>query len=248
VGQPATLRWGRRFAWDLLLLQDGVAFFVGEDGAFKMAEGGGFEGGKFDLADDVFALVVKDVALGGDGGVIAGEVEVDVYGVGGFIDDVAGGEGDVEGVAPAAGGVEVDGDGAGLVVEGDGVSADDAGAEQQERAGLVGVLVSGDLVVEFEWFVEFAGLNELEGVEGDAGKGRGDVVFPFLAPLLFIGIFQEFMRKSPPSGPTCEVSTEPVMVPSACRVNFPTWSVPLASGGSTGRAMTWLEVLAARIP
>ncbi len=35
---------------------------------------------------------------------------------------------------------EVDGIDAGLVVEGQGVGADDAGADEQERTGLVGVL------------------------------------------------------------------------------------------------------------
>ena len=122
--------------------------------AFEVAEVGGFGSGKLDLADDVFALVVEQAALGGDGGVVAGEVEVDVDGVGGLIDDVAGGEGDVEAVAPVAGGAEIDGDGARLVVEGPASGADDARADQQQRAGLVGVLSGGELVVEFDGLVE----------------------------------------------------------------------------------------------
>ncbi|MGA2169768.1 MAG: hypothetical protein ABSG62_16305 [Terracidiphilus sp.] len=102
----------------LLLFEDGGAFFVGEDGAFKLAEGGSLVGWNLDLADDVFALVVEVVVLCRDGGVVAGEIDIDVNGVGGFIDDVTGGNGDVVGIVPAAGGGEVDGDGAGLVVEG----------------------------------------------------------------------------------------------------------------------------------
>jgi hypothetical protein len=61
---------------------------------------------------------VELVALGGDGGVVGGEIDVDVDGVGGFIDDVAGREGDVEAVAPAAGGVKVDGTVRGLSSKG----------------------------------------------------------------------------------------------------------------------------------
>jgi hypothetical protein len=64
------------------LLEDGGAFFVGEDGAFEFAEGCGFFGGDLYLADDVVALVVEEVALGGDGGVVGGEIDVDIDGVG----------------------------------------------------------------------------------------------------------------------------------------------------------------------
>jgi hypothetical protein len=71
-------------------------------------------------------------------------------------------EGDVEGVVPVAGGVQVDGNGAGLVVEGQHVRADHARAHQQQRTGLVGVLTGGELVVEFERLVEATGLDELK--------------------------------------------------------------------------------------
>src|SRR5579862_3336343 len=101
----------------LLLFEDGGAFFVGEDGGFELAEIGGFFCRDFDLADDEFALVVERTGLGGDGGVVGGEVHVDGDGVGGFIDGVAGGQGDVEAVAPVACGAELDGEGAGLVVK-----------------------------------------------------------------------------------------------------------------------------------
>jgi len=61
-----------------------------------MAEVGGFVGGELDLADYQFALVVKLVVLGGDGGVVGGEIGIDIDGVGGFIDYIAGRQGDVE--------------------------------------------------------------------------------------------------------------------------------------------------------
>ena len=127
-----------------------------------MAEVGGFGGWNLNLADDVFALVVEEIALGGDGGVIAGEVEIDIDGVGGFIDDVAGREGDVEAIAPAASGVEVDGIDARLVVEGQDSEPTTRGRTSKKRTGLVGVLVRGQLVVDFDGLVEGGGLDELE--------------------------------------------------------------------------------------
>lgn len=80
----------------LLLFKDGYASFVGEDGVFEAAEVGGPGGRDLDLADDVLALVVEETAFDRGRGVIAGEVEVDVGGVGEFIDDVTGRKGDVE--------------------------------------------------------------------------------------------------------------------------------------------------------
>jgi hypothetical protein len=70
---------------------DGGDFFVGEDGAFQFAERGRLVGWSLDLADDVFALVVEEVVLGLDGGVVAGEIDIDVNGAGGFIYEVTGG-------------------------------------------------------------------------------------------------------------------------------------------------------------
>jgi len=90
--------------YQLLLFQDGGAFFVGEDGAFEFAERRSLVGWNFDLADNIFALVVEAVVLSGEGGVVAGEVHVDVDGVGGLIYDVTGRQRDVEGVVPMTGG------------------------------------------------------------------------------------------------------------------------------------------------
>ena len=103
----------------LLLLQDGCSFLVHQDGAFEFAEVVGAVGGKLDLLEDQFAFVVELIAFCGDGGVVAGEVEIEIDWVGSFIDDVAGRQGDIEAVAPAAGCFEVDGNGARLVVERD---------------------------------------------------------------------------------------------------------------------------------
>jgi len=47
-----------------LFLEDGGVFFVGEDGGLEEAEVGGFGGRKLDLADDIFAFVVEEVAFG----------------------------------------------------------------------------------------------------------------------------------------------------------------------------------------
>lgn len=89
----------------LLFFQNGGAFFVGEDGAFKAAKVGGFGGWNLDLADGIFAFVVEEVAFGGDRRVIAGKVEVEIDWVGSFIDYVTGRQGDIEAIAPTAGGI-----------------------------------------------------------------------------------------------------------------------------------------------
>ena len=120
----------RRFE-ELLFLEDGCVLFVGEDGRLEAAEIGGFCGWNLDLADHIFAFVVEEIAFGQDFGVITREVEVEVDWVWSFIDDVAGWDDDVETVAPAACGLEVDGIDAGLVVEGPGIGADDAGTHEQ---------------------------------------------------------------------------------------------------------------------
>jgi hypothetical protein len=54
----------KSLAYQLLLFEDGGAFFVGEDSALKEAESCGFAGGQLNLADYVFALVVEGVAFG----------------------------------------------------------------------------------------------------------------------------------------------------------------------------------------
>ena len=156
-----------------------------------MAEGEGLVGGDFYFADFVVALVVEVVVFGGDGGVIGGEVGVDVDGVWGFIDDVAGGQGDVEGVVPAAGGFEIDGDFAGLVVEGEDVGADDAGADEEQGSGLVGVLAGGELVLDVDGLVEGGGLVKQEAVKDYAGDVMGDFELHAFAAFLFIGVFEE---------------------------------------------------------
>jgi hypothetical protein len=89
----------------LLLLEDGGVLFVGENDRLKMAEFGGFGGRNLHLADDVFALVVEKIAFRRNQGVVAGKVEVERDRVWSFIDSIAGRDGDVEAVAPAAGGV-----------------------------------------------------------------------------------------------------------------------------------------------
>jgi hypothetical protein len=127
------------YYFPLLLLQDGGAFFVGDYGALEVAEGGGLGGGNLYLADDVIAFVVEEVALGRGGGVVAGEVEIEIYGVGGFVDYVARGNGDVEAVAPMTGVSDFDGVEARLsfhdIRNGAGVGAEDAGTDEEERAG-----------------------------------------------------------------------------------------------------------------
>jgi hypothetical protein len=92
--------------------------------------------------------------------VVTGEVEVEADGIWNLIDDVAGRDGDVEAVAPAAGGVEVDGIDAGLVVEGQCMGAYDACTDKQERSGLMGILAGGHLEVELDGLVEGVGLGE----------------------------------------------------------------------------------------
>ena len=109
-----------------MLFEHGDALFVGEDGALELAERGGFGGRDFHLAHDVFALIVENAAVGGDLGVIAGEVEVDIHRIGSFIDDVTGRNGDVEAGMPAACGPKVDGIDARLVVELQGIGASHA--------------------------------------------------------------------------------------------------------------------------
>ena len=49
---------------NLLLFEDGGVLFIGEDDGFQVAEVGGSGGRNLNLADDVFALVVEEVAFG----------------------------------------------------------------------------------------------------------------------------------------------------------------------------------------
>src|SRR6185503_6123538 len=143
----------------LLLLEDCGSLFVAEDCVLEFAEVGGLVGWNLDLTDDVFAFVVELVAFRSDGGVIAGEIGIDSNGVGRFVDHIAGREGNVEAVAPAPGRIQVDGDGARLVVEGHCVGSDDPRTNQKERASLACVLVGRELVMNFNWLVEFGGLD-----------------------------------------------------------------------------------------
>ena len=99
-----------------------------------MAEGGGFFGGDLYLADYVVALIVEVVVFRGHGGVVGGEIDIDVDRVRGFVYDVAGGEGDVEGIVPAAGVTDFDGIFSGLafhdVRDNTGVAAKDPWTHQ----------------------------------------------------------------------------------------------------------------------
>ena len=124
----------------LLLLEHRGSLLVHQDGAFELAEIRSARGGQLDLTNDEFALVVELVAFGRDVRVIAGEVEIEVDGVGSLIHDIACRKCDVEAVVPAAGRAQVDGHGARLVVEGHGMRADHARPHQQQRAGLMCIL------------------------------------------------------------------------------------------------------------
>jgi hypothetical protein len=93
----------------LLLFEDGGVLFVGENSVLELAEGGGFGGRNLDLTDDVFALVMEKIAFGRDRGVVAGKVEIEVDRIWSLIDDVAGRDGDVVAITPAAGAFKVDG-------------------------------------------------------------------------------------------------------------------------------------------
>ena len=91
---------------------------------------------------------------------------------------------------------EVDGIDARLVVEGQSVGADDAGTDQQQRASLMGILVRGDLVVEFEGLVEGGGLSEIEGIEGDAGEGLRATCFSQYSRRSFSSVYLMITRQS----------------------------------------------------
>src|SRR6266567_4999629 len=175
----------------LLLFEDGGTFFVGHDRALEFAKGRSLVSGDLDLADNVFALVVELVGFGRDGGVVAGEVLVDTDGIGHFIDDESRREGNVVAVVPAAGGAEVDGESARLVVKRLHEGADDTGADEQERAGLMGILAGGELVVEFQGPVELGWLDKLERIEDYAGNIVCYASFPEFAALFVIGVFEE---------------------------------------------------------
>jgi hypothetical protein len=55
----------------------------------------------------------------------------------------------------------------------------------------VGILASGELVVEFKGLVELGWLDKLERIEDNAGKIVRDTRFPIFAPLFFVGVFEE---------------------------------------------------------
>ena len=114
-----------------MLFQYGCSLLVADDCAFEFAEVGGAGCRKLHLFDDQFALVVEPIAFSSDGGVIAGEIEIEIDGIGGFVDDITGRERDIETVAPTAGCTQIDGDRAGLVVEWNDVGADHPGADEQ---------------------------------------------------------------------------------------------------------------------
>src|ERR1019366_5422914 len=144
----------RKHVARLLLFEHCSSLFVGEDSHLKLAEVGSFFRGDLDLANDVFAFVVEQVALRGNGGAVAGEIHVEVDGVGSFIDGVAVRQGDVEAVAPAAGRAQVDGNSARLVVKGNSVRTDHARTDEKQRARLVRVLGCRQLVVNFHGLIE----------------------------------------------------------------------------------------------
>ncbi len=101
------------------------------------------DGRNLDLADCVFAVIVEDVSLCSDSGVIAGKVKVDVDGVGGFIHDVAGRNCDVERVVPTAGMSDLDRVGTRFALHDNGyglsMAAENARTDQQERTCGMGI-------------------------------------------------------------------------------------------------------------
>ena len=100
----------------LLPFKDSGSFFAGEDGVLKAAVCGSFGGWNLDLANDVFALVIKNVSFGRNGGAIAGKAEVDIYGVRHLIDDVTVRKGDIKAIEPAAGVAKLYGVAAGFAI------------------------------------------------------------------------------------------------------------------------------------
>src|ERR1035441_3189770 len=81
----------------------------------------------------------KLVVLGGHGGVIAGKVLVEFYGGGQVVHGIPDGQSDVEEIAPMACGLQVDGNGSGLLVERQQVRPDYARTHQHKRSGVVSV-------------------------------------------------------------------------------------------------------------
>ena len=75
----------------LLLLENRGSFFVDEDRAFQLAEIGSLAPREAHLANHVIRARSAAVALRGDGGVIAGEVDIEIHRVRRLIDHVAGG-------------------------------------------------------------------------------------------------------------------------------------------------------------
>ena len=100
----------------LLPFKDSGSFFAGEDGVLKAAVCGSFGGWNLDLANDVFALVMKHISFGRNGGAIAGKAEVDINGVRHLINNVTMRKGDIKAIEPAAGMAEFDGVAARLTI------------------------------------------------------------------------------------------------------------------------------------
>ena len=69
----------------LLFLQDGRPSFVGKDHALELSKVRGLGCRDLHLANYIFAFVMQLVCLGRDGGVVAGEVHINVHGVGRFV-------------------------------------------------------------------------------------------------------------------------------------------------------------------
>ena len=100
----------------LLLFEHGCSLLVHQNGALEFAEICGARGGQLYLLYDQLAFIVKLVSFGRDGGMVRREIEIYRHGVWRLIHDIAGGQVDVETISPAAGCVQVDGNGSRLVV------------------------------------------------------------------------------------------------------------------------------------
>ena len=85
------------------VLEHRCSFFVEQDRRFEFAEVSCLVGRNLNLAHYVFALVMQHVSLGRNRRVVAGEVHVDVHGIGRLVDHIAGRQRDIETVAPMPG-------------------------------------------------------------------------------------------------------------------------------------------------
>jgi hypothetical protein len=108
----------RRMTWPGdSFLGTAVPFWSTTLALWSLRNSGGLFGGDFNLSDDVFALVVELVFLCSNGRVVGGEIEIDVDGIRGLINDMAGRKNDVDRVVPLTWMADLNGVGAGLVFQ-----------------------------------------------------------------------------------------------------------------------------------